>query len=107
MIQELEDYLLMDYWIIGDACPILAGYVPTEHYQFQSNPINPQYHRITDGKLVTRASKHERAGKVSNVGDEIKRVMKLWQGSSHRYLDHQTEAGSVNFNTLPQGLTWS
>ena len=81
MVKELEEYLRSDWWPIGDACQIFAGFVPISGADDVVRPSKSI--RISDGEICCRIG-------FKHLETEVR---EKWTGSFHWY----EEPGSTKF----------
>ena len=81
MLKELEAYLRSDWWSIGDACQIFAGFVPIP--ETDDNDGLSKFISIFSAEVCPK----------SNVRDSVTQVKEKWTNCFHWY----EEPGSVKF----------
>ena len=90
MLKELEAYLRSDWWTIGDACQIFAGFVPIP--ETDDNDGLSTFISIFSGEVCPKSS----------VRDSVTQVRKKWTNCFHWY----EEPGSMKFKKTYSDDLW-
>ena len=90
MLKELEAYLRSDWWTIGDACQIFAGFVPIP--ETDDNEGLSKFISIVNAEECPK----------SNVRDSVTQVREKWTNCFHWY----EEPASLKFKKTDGGDLW-
>ena len=90
MLKELEAHLRSDWWTIGDACQIFAGYVPIP--ETDNNQALSKFLRIDSAEQCPK----------SNVRDSVTQVRDRWTNCFHWY----EEPASLKFKKTDGDDLW-